>query len=286
MKNLLFLIVALVGVPQLFADVPKYNQFDEVPVRAIRPKGHLEKFLRAQVDGLTGHPEKLGYPFNTTMWEGPLNKIVFTEGLYNGKDEVKTGDNCKDFWNTGMWWPYEQTAYLLDGMARVSAFVDAPELDARVQRNLDWVYAHANPTNGNLFAALSASQSHWPMVVFFRAALAQAEKTKNFDPLVKAFAAHYQGLAESRKNWILGSRDGLNIEGMLKIMEFTEDDSLLKDAKRIYAQSSESKSFGKKRHIIEHGVTLSETLKIPVILYIYTGDTAYLAQAKSALRNI
>ena len=65
-----------------------------------------------------------------------------------------------------MWWPYEQTAYQLDGMARVAQFVDAPALDAVVKRNLDWVYAHANPTNGDLFASLSASPSQWPLVVF------------------------------------------------------------------------------------------------------------------------
>ena len=37
-----------------------FGAFEEAPVAAIRPKGHLEEFLRRQADGITGHPEKLG----------------------------------------------------------------------------------------------------------------------------------------------------------------------------------------------------------------------------------
>ncbi len=260
-----------------------FGAFEEVPVSAIRPKGHLEEFLKRQAGGLTGHPEKLGYPFDTKMWEGPLERIVFPEGVYHGEDEPK---DCEDeeFWKSGMWWPYEQTAYQLDGMARVAQFVDAPALDAVVGRNLDWVYSHANPANGDLFASLSASPSQWPVAVLFRAAAAYAEKHGDWDRLVRAFAAHYDGKKDVRAQW--GGRDMLNIEGMLKVMEFTGDRSLLADAMAMYGRSWENGVFGKKRHVIQHGVSLAEALKLPCILFLHTGDKALLDQARTAVENV
>ena len=273
--------VSSIGAEALLA--APFGAFEEAPVAAIRPKGHLEEFLKRQADGITGHPEKLGYPFNTKLWEGPLDRVFFTEGVYNGDDEPKDCEG-EEFWKSGMWWPYEQTAYQLDGMARVAQFVDAPALDAVVKRNLDWVYAHANPTNGDLFASLSASPSQWPLVVFFRAAMAYAEKHGDWDRLVKAFAANFEGKRGVRAKW--GGRDMLNLEGMLKVMEFTKDASLLADAKAMYARSWERKTFGAKKHVIQHGVSLSEALKLPVLLYLYTGERAYLDQARAAVENV
>ena len=270
-----FLSASLLAAP--------FGAYEEVPSSAIRPEGHLKEFLRRQADGLTGHPEKLGYPFNTGMWEGPIKRIVFTEGVYNGSDEVKDCEG-EAFWKSGMWWPYEQTAYQLDGMARLAQFIDAPELEARVRRNLDWVFDHANPTNGDLFAALSDSPCQWPLVVLFRAAAAYAEKTGDWDRVVKAFAANYDGKRAARVKW--SGRDALNLEGMLKVMEFTGDKSLLEDAKRMYANCGESREFGTRRHICQHGVSLAEALKLPCLLYLYTGERAYLDQAKAAVENV
>ena len=260
-----------------------FGAYEEVASAAIRPEGHLKEFLRRQADGLTGHPERLGYPFNTGMWEGPIRRIVFTEGVYRGSDEVKDCEG-EAFWQSGMWWPYEQTAYQLDGMARLAQFIDAPELEARVRRNLDWVFDHANPTNGDLFAALSASPCQWPLVVLFRAAAAYAEKTGDWGRVVRAFAANYEGKRAARVKW--SGRDALNLEGMLKVMEFTGDTSLLADAKRMYANCGESRAFGARRHICEHGVSLAEALKLPCLLYLYTGERAYLDQAKAAVENV
>lgn len=270
-----FLSVSLFAAP--------FGAYEEVAPAAIRPEGHLREFLRRQADGITGHPEKLGYPFNTGMWEGPIKRIVFTEGVYCGSDEVKDCEG-EAFWMSGMWWPYEQTAYQLDGMARLAQFVDAPELEARVKRNLDWVFDHANPTNGDLFAALSDSPCQWPLVVLFRAAAAYAEKTGDWDRVIRAFAANYEGKRAARVKW--SGRDALNLEGMLKVMEFTGDTSLLADARRMYANCGEAREFGARRHICEHGVSLAEALKLPCLLYLYTGERAYLDQAKAAVENV
>lgn len=56
-------------------------------------------FLKRQMNGITGHIEVAGYPFDSVEW-GKEDKI--------GKDEIYTwGDT---------WWAYEQTAYWVDGL--------------------------------------------------------------------------------------------------------------------------------------------------------------------------
>ena len=46
-----------------------YAKFFEVPMSAIQPKGWLKKYLENQRNGLTGHLEIAGYPFDTA---GPV----------------------------------------------------------------------------------------------------------------------------------------------------------------------------------------------------------------------
>lgn len=40
----------------------------------IKPLGWLKQFLEKQLDGLTGHIEEAGFPFDTVWW-GTNNKI-------------------------------------------------------------------------------------------------------------------------------------------------------------------------------------------------------------------
>lgn len=71
--------------------VEKFGKYEKAPVGAIVPKGHLAEFLRRQRDGLTGHREKLGYPFDGTLWSKAISNIHFTEGVYNGAEEDVSG---------------------------------------------------------------------------------------------------------------------------------------------------------------------------------------------------
>ncbi|MDO8685839.1 MAG: hypothetical protein Q7J78_04115 [Clostridiales bacterium] len=46
----------------------KYSVYDEVKVNKIKPGGWLLRYLEKQRDGLTGHQEDAGYPFNAGGW--------------------------------------------------------------------------------------------------------------------------------------------------------------------------------------------------------------------------
>ena len=93
-------------------------------VGAIRPSGHLLEFLKRQVSGTTGRHSEIGYPFDGCMWAGVITNVYFEEDLpYSRKFKVPTDGKS---WSS-CWWPYEQSAYLLDGMIRLSQLVGGGE---------------------------------------------------------------------------------------------------------------------------------------------------------------
>ena len=274
-------VAALVGA-LLFstqASAEKFGAYEEYEPGAIRPKGHLEEFLKRQATGITGHREKLGYPFDGTMWSKAIDNIHFTEGVYNGADEEVSGRG--DWWNSGAWWPYEQSAYQLDGMVRVANLVEAPALFAEVERNVKAVVAGAS-TNGDLFANLSLSPSQWPLAVFFRAADAYASRTGD-KSVYEAFRRHYDCKKADRVKW--GGRDMLNIEGMLRCAEVTGDGQLRADAITNYVSKKMEGGFLNDRRPFDHGVSHCETLKLPALVYIHTGDRKFLESGRAAVRK-
>lgn len=264
------------------ADVSYYGVCREAKTGEVKPTGYLLEFLRRQAEGLTGHREKLGYPFDGSLWEGRMEEIYFTEGVYNGSDQKKEGTK-EDFWASGSWWPFEQSAYLLDGMVRVAALADAPALMEDAVRSFEWVLAHP-AKDGDVFTPLSNSETQWPLVVFFRAIWAWGEATGREAEVTKAFARHFAAHKADRAKW--DGRDMLAAEGMCKIYERTGDKSLIEDALASYRGTRYCREFGSERRIHDHGVSFCESLKIPALLYLYTGDKALLEKGRCAMEDV
>ena len=270
-----FVLIALAVAPLLPAGaIEKYGRFEKAPVGSIVPRGHLAEFLKRQLEGLTGHREKLGYPFDGNLWAKAIENIHFTEGVYNGADEEVSGRG--DWWNSGAWWPYEQSAYQLDGMARLSNLIPAPELAKEVEANVKAVIVGAD-ANGDLFANLSLSKSQWPLAVFFRAADAYARRTGE-NSVYEAFRRHYLSKKGEIPKW--RGRDALNIEGLLRCAEMTGDRKLLELARTNFLARKMTNEMMNENRVFNHGVSFCEDLKLPAIYYIYTGDKNALAAAR------
>ena len=94
------------------------SAMDTFRPRAIRPEGHLKTFLERQHSGTTGNRQALGYPFDGCMWGGVITNVYFEEDLPYSRRIAAPRDE--------IWWPYEQAAYMLDGMMRLSQLIDAP----------------------------------------------------------------------------------------------------------------------------------------------------------------
>ena len=237
--------------------------FQEGLIADIKPKGWLLEFLQRQKTGLTGHPEALSYPYNTCLWAGEI---------------PRNGDYGQD------WWRYEQTAYYTDGLLRLGYLLDDEELITKGEQGIKYTMAHPQ-SNGRLGSSVISSL--WPQAVFWRAMKAY------FD--VHGLSATYRTKLRSNYNsmtnndLVKGRRHILTLEGMLWLYGETGTKTLLTKAETAYKTGGfefDATDAGSDEFIHLHGVTYCEMLKVPLLLYAYTGNEEYLRIAMNAERKL
>lgn len=244
------------------AQAKDYSVFTEGLIKDITPKGWLHEYLQRMKDGMTGHPEALSYPYNTCLWAGEIPR----NGNY-GED----------------WWRYEQTAYYTDGLLRLGYLLKDDELIKKGEDGVRYTMTHPQ-TSGRLGNSLI--KSLWPQAVFFRAMKAYYEMTG--DRKVRTvLKTNYDGM--STDDLTKGRRHIINLEGMLWLYGVQPQAALLTKAKNAYKLGGfelDGKLAAEDGFIYMHGVTYSEMLKIPMLLYMYTGDKSYLDLALNAERRM
>ena len=237
--------------------------FQEGLIADIKPKGWLLEFLQRQKTGLTGHPEALSYPYNTCLWAGEI---------------PRNGDYGQD------WWRYEQTAYYTDGLLRLGYLLDDEELITKGEQGIKYTLAHPQ-SNGRLGSSVISSL--WPQAVFWRAVKAYID--------VHGLSATYRTKLRSNYNSMSnndlakGRRHILNLEGMLWLYGETGTKTLLTKAEAAYKTGGfefDATDAGSDEFIHLHGVTYCEMLKVPLLLYAYTGNEEYLRIAMNAERKL
>ena len=237
--------------------------FQEGLIADITPKGWLLEFLQRQKKGLTGHPEALSYPYNTCLWAGEIPR----NGNY-GQD----------------WWRYEQTAYYTDGLLRLGYLLDDEELITKGEQGIKYTMAHPQ-SNGRLGSSVISSL--WPQAVFWRAMKAYADVHNNPATLKTALRRNYNSMSNS--DLTNGRRHIVNLEGLLWLYGETGTSSLLTKAETAYNTGGfefDATDAGSDDFIYLHGVTYCEMLKVPLLLYAYTGNEEYLRIAMNAERKL
>ena len=227
--------------------------------------GWIEEFLERQASGLTGHPDALSYPYNTCLWNGQIKRNTDTYG-----------------WE---WWRYEQTAYYSDGLLNLGYLLNNDEYVKKVVDGIEYTLANADES-GRLGKWIDRRiDAMWPICVYFRVLKAYYEKTGDAR-VVEALHRHYLTYKlEEVETW----RAIISIEGMLWVYGKTGDTRLLEMSEKAW-------NSGKFTDLIPevcenddkmqmHGVTFCEELKLPVLLYAYTGDKRYLNLALNAQRK-
>ena len=252
---------------------------------AVQPEGWLRGYLEKQAQ-LCSALAQISWPFSEPYWAG-----------------MEDAD---------AWWPWEQAAYWIDGAARLGLVLQDERLMALVRSRTDYTLTHA-ASNGYLgpqyleFStdARDGGFQRWPHNVLFRGLAALG------DAAPAAGAAHSSAIAEAmRKHYLSDTvsyagegRNITNIEPILWCYERTGDPRLLALAEktwqkfvksaadrqngsppptgpfREYADLSPARVFA-DTPIECHGVTYAETMKLPAILYLYTGKDEY----RSSLR--
>jgi len=239
-----------------------YAKMSELPLSAVAPRGWLRSYLEKQRDGLTGHLEAAGFPFDTPGWGA-------------ARVDHKDGDG---------WWPYEQTGYWMDGMIRCGRLLNDAFLIDKAHQSIDFVLANADPDGylGPKHMKLPVNQNRWAHAVFFRALMAEYSATGN-TAVLEALVKHYRSNT-SPHNYL---REVCNVEELCWAYAQTGEVDLLQQAVKAYTEYNELSpkadtamaNLLAEKVATEHGVTYNEIGKLGAVLYIYTGEQRYLDAA-------
>jgi hypothetical protein len=241
------------------AKPPYFGRFNELPVGAIKPQGWIGKWLLRQADGLSGHPENLGYPYNTCMMAGAIPDPTIKQ--------------------PADWWRYEQSGYYFDATARLNLLLDDSGIKQRHQAALDYILQHSNPLG------YGANITGWPNAVIGRGLL--ADYSASHDPAIAKLIRDYV-VDHGRTH----DRDGVNAEEAYYLYGVTGDPKLLAYAQRVYDDYTSPPSFCSidkitgSQPLKSHGVTAAESLKILALTYLYTGNPQALDLTKRAYAKV
>ncbi len=272
MKRVITSAIALLSVISVeAAKAPSLQYRSDIPSNNFEPAGWVEEFLNRQASGLTGHPEQSGFPFNTDLWIG--GDLDFTQR------EIPGGKG---------WFPYEQVAYYMDGALRCGYMINNREMRAVARKNIDYVIASAD--KDGRFQIPNIDDDWWPLVVFVRIMCEEYDNTR--DPrILEALERHYKstykdvdGDAFTFDFSGFASRSILHVENLCYLSQLTDDKWYLECAEALY-KAFEDKA--KKPLAITargmnegvrpsgHAVTYHESMKLPAVLYYYTGKEYY-----------
>lgn len=244
-----------------------YAKMEESPITSIKPHGWLRRYLELQAEGLTGHLEAAGFPFNEISW--------------NRFDDLDA--------ETG-WAKYEQTGYWADGMERCAELLGNRKLKAKVTESIDYVLENSD-TDGYLgpkFMKKTDGWNRWPHVVFFRTIMAKYSATGD-RRYIDALRKHYLGSPCDYST----ARDVLNVEQMIWLYRVTGERRLLDLAEKSWsdynAKTSDdntARAHLSPKKAYAHGVTYNEIAKLGAILYSATGKREYLRPTLNAYKKI
>ncbi|HEY9076017.1 MAG TPA: beta-L-arabinofuranosidase domain-containing protein [Anaerolineaceae bacterium] len=234
-----------------------YSRFHFSSLNEIRPAGWLQDFLHRQSTGLTGNVAVSGYPYGYKFWGSKADQI---QGSYS------------------TWWPYEQTAYWIDGALKCGFLAGENALYQQALDEIDFAIRYADP-DGFIGPEILRNKDRWPHAVFFRAVIAQYEITgdrRYLDALIR----HYRALPHPM-DW---SRDVTGVEILLYLYQETGESDMLALAEDLYNRYNQKfptldaaiPTLLSEKMPTEHGVTFNEEAKLAAMLYCATGNETYL----------
>jgi uncharacterized protein len=245
-------------------EVKCYAKFRELPITAVTPEGWLAQFLQNQRDGLTGHLEVTGWPFNTCGW---------TEG------DPGMGPHEHPSYKWGV---YEHNGYWVDGIIRCGYLLRDDFLIQKAKKQIEYVLAHP-AANGYL--GPQTMTELWPRAVFFRSLMADFSATGD-RRILEALEKHYLTATTAELHGS-GQRNNCNVEEICWLYGQTGNRQLLDYALKAYLLSDPSpQNLLSDRKSEDHGATYSEWVKLPAILYMYNGDEMLLKASINGFRKL
>ena len=266
-------------------DVPWHGALQPLAPGAVRPEGWLRGWLQKQAAQLGTHLPEVSWPFTKDYWGDEQR------GAYWLADQE---------WE--QWWPWEQKAYWIDGATRLAILLRDQQLLEKTRRPIAHTFLHPDREGylgPELFQDPLGDYHRWPHVVFFRSVAAMVDASAPVPCLSGTQIAELMQRHYLTDNASYGKpkRNVNNVEDILWCYGKTRDPRLLAFAENAwadyqkYADDPENSDLGVLRvmgdtPINAHGETYAETAKQPAILYLYTGNPAYLKFGLAAQRRI
>jgi uncharacterized protein len=247
--------------------------FLPLPPGAVEPSGWLRDWAQAAREGITGHLDEW-HPTFADGWKGIPIKAP-------GASPDGTG------------WPIEQSAYWLDGALRLGLVLHDEPLIRKIRARLDPVVEGVNK------AAFGTSFIYWQ----------KGKKPEGFNSwahsqMGRALVALYQGTGEPRVLEALvkvyadypvpmGHLDfsdvtGLcNLDAMLETYSYSGDRRILERALQAIAQpavANDIQAWNQGRLTPSHMVITYENLRLPGVVYPWSGDPKHLEATRRAFQ--
>ncbi len=244
-----------------------------LPPGAVQPEGWLRDWAEAARHGITGHLDER-HPTFAEGWKGvPIHAP--------GANRDGTG------------WPLEQCAYWLDGALRLGFVLHDQALIRKIRARLDPIVAAVNRADSGVSFIYwkkgykPQGFNGWAHSQLGRALVALYAGTG--DPRVlKALVKVYADYPVARGGLSLSSVSGLcNLEAMLDTYSYSGERRILGRALQALARPEIARiirPWGQGDVPPAHTVILYEDLRLPALVYPWSGNARYLQQTLGAFR--
>ena len=254
--------------------------FLPLPPGAVTPQGWLRDWAVAAANGITGHLDEHSPTFGQA-WEGHW---------FNSIGVFPNGEG----------WPLEQCSYWLDGAVRLGYILNDTALISKVTKRLDtvvsgvlaggesFIYWRPKSVLDETVGARPADGrfNNWAHSHMGRALVAYYQATG--DPRVlKALVKVYSDFAPPEFSGLFnGVRGGVNVDAMLDTYVMSGDRRVLASAlattrRADYREARSQWAQGQLKP--GHDVIYYEHIRVPALLYPWTGEREDLAATEKAL---
>jgi hypothetical protein len=243
--------------------------FTPLPAGAIEPTGWLRDWALAARHGISGHLDEWS-PTYRDAWKGP--------------SPGAPGD--------GTGWPLEQSSYWLDGALRLGYLLHDDSLIKKITDRLrlvvdgvnnggnSFIYWKKEPPQG--FNSWACSQMGRALVAWYEA----SGDRRILDALVRT----YSQFPVPREQIAFDDVSGLcNIDAMLETYAFSGDRRVLDQVLATVKSPGVAATFqawADGRYDPGHAVCAYEKLRLPILLYPWTGEQRYRLASDRALQWI
>jgi hypothetical protein len=248
-----------------------HSRYLPISLPQIHPDGWIMEFLKRQCTGISGHPLASGYPLDHAFWGNPAPTLSVNDPNMS-------------------WWPYEQTAYWVDGALKAGFLAGDEAVYRMALAEIDQAIEQASP-DGFIGPDMFRRQNRWPYAIFFRAVLSQygiSGDRRYLDALIR----HYH----SEPHPMGFGRDVSGAEILLALYAETGQLDLLETAQDLYKRFNHLSTaldfdcslagMRSEKTVTMHGVTFNELTKLGALFYAATGDHESLVATLHAYAKV